>query len=99
MEAIMAKVRAKARHILVETREECEDIKKQIEDGADFAAMAREYSKCPSSEDGGNLGEFSPGEMVAAFDEIVFVREVGKVHGPIETEFGFHLVEITSRTE
>ncbi len=91
--------RAKARHILVETREECEDLKRRIEGGGDFAALAREYSMCPSSEDGGNLGEFSPGEMVAAFDEVVFGMEVGKIHGPIETEYGFHLVEITSRTE
>lgn len=91
--------KAKARHILVETREECEEIKKRIEDGGDFAALAREYSMCPSSEDGGDLGEFSPGEMVEAFDEVVFGREVGKIHGPIETQFGFHLVEITSRTE
>jgi peptidyl-prolyl cis-trans isomerase C len=45
------------------------------------------------------LGEFSPGEMVEEFDEVVFKREVGKIHGPIETQFGFHLVEITSRTE
>jgi peptidyl-prolyl cis-trans isomerase C len=92
-------VKAKARHILVETQEQCEDLKRQIEAGADFAALAKEHSICPSSEDGGNLGEFSPGEMVEEFDEVVFGREVGKIHGPIETQFGFHLVEITSRTE
>lgn len=90
---------AKARHILVETQDECEDIKRQIEEGADFAELARERSKCPSGEDGGELGEFSPGEMVEEFDEVVFGREVGKIHGPIETKFGYHLVEITSRTE
>ncbi|MFZ0033930.1 MAG: peptidylprolyl isomerase [Sedimentisphaerales bacterium] len=91
--------RARARHILVETRKECEDLKRQIEDGADFAKIAKEHSKCPSGKDGGNLGEFSPGQMVEEFDKIVFGEEVGKIHGPIETDFGFHLVEITSRTE
>ncbi len=91
--------KASARHILVETKDRCEDIKKQIEDGADFAEMAKKHSKCPSGKDGGALGEFSPGQMVEAFDKVVFGEEVGKVHGPIQTEFGFHLVEITSRTE
>ena len=91
--------RARARHILVETRKECEDLKRQLEDGADFAKIAKEHSKCPSGEDGGNLGEFSPGQMVEEFDKIVFGEEVGKIHGPIETDFGFHLVEITSRTK
>ena len=91
--------RAKARHILVETQDECEEIKKEIEGGADFGEMAKKYSKCPSGADGGDLGEFSPGQMVEEFDRVVFGEEVGKVHGPIQTEFGFHLVEITSRTE
>lgn len=91
--------RAIARHILVETRDKCEDIKRQIEAGADFAELAREHSKCPSGEQGGELGEFPPGQMVEEFDKIVFGEEVGKIHGPIKTEFGFHLVEITSRTE
>ena len=91
--------RATARHILVETQEACEAVKSQIEGGADFAAMAREHSQCPSGQQGGELGEFGPGQMVPEFDRVVFQEEVGKVHGPIQTQFGFHLVEITSRTE
>lgn len=91
--------RASARHILVETQDECEDIKKQIEEGANFAEMAREYSKCPSGEKGGALGEFSPGQMVREFDEVVFSGDLDKVHGPVQTQFGYHLIEITSRTE
>jgi peptidyl-prolyl cis-trans isomerase C len=90
--------RATARHILVETKEACEKIKAKIEGGADFAEMAREHSQCPSGEQGGDLGAFSPGEMVPEFDTVVFHDEVGKVHGPIQTQFGYHLVEITSRT-
>jgi peptidyl-prolyl cis-trans isomerase C len=89
--------RAKARHILVSSQAECENIKKQIESGADFAEMARKHSTCPSGKQGGNLGEFGPGEMVPEFDRVVFKAEVGKVHGPVKTQFGFHLIEITSR--
>lgn len=91
--------RATARHILVETQDECEDIKRQIETGADFAELARQHSKCPSGQQGGELGEFTSGQMVKEFDDVVFSSEPGRVHGPIETQFGFHLIEITSRTE
>jgi peptidyl-prolyl cis-trans isomerase C len=91
--------RAAARHILVSTREECENIKKQIEGGTDFAEMAKQHSQCPSGRQGGELGEFSEGQMVKEFDQVVFNDEVGKVHGPVQTQFGFHLIEITSRTE
>jgi peptidyl-prolyl cis-trans isomerase C len=90
---------ASARHILVKTQEECEDLKNQIENGADFAEIARQYSQCPSGQQGGALGEFSPGQMVKEFDEVVFGKEVGNVHGPVQTQFGFHLVEITNRSE
>jgi len=91
--------KATARHILVATADECEEIKQQIAGGEDFAEMARTHSKCPSGKSGGALGEFQPGEMVQAFDEVVFAKEIGEVHGPIQTSFGFHLIEITSRTE
>ncbi len=90
--------KARARHILVPTKEACESLKTQIEGGADFAAVAKEHSKCPSGKQGGDLGEFSPGQMVREFDEVVFRDEVGKVHGPVKTQFGYHLIEITSRT-
>ena len=90
--------RASARHILVSTSEACEDLKNQIEDGADFAALASSHSQCPSSKQGGDLGEFGPGQMVPEFDQVVFSGEVGKVHGPVKTQFGYHLVEVTSRT-
>ena len=91
--------RATARHILVASKEVCEDLKKQIEAGADFAAVAREHSSCPSGKQGGSLGEFGPGQMVKEFDQAVFNGEVGKILGPIQTQFGYHLLEVTSRTE
>jgi len=90
---------ATARHILVETEEACQSLKEQIEGGADFAEMAKQHSQCPSGQNGGDLGQFSQGQMVPEFDRVVFNEEVGKVHGPVQTQFGFHLLEITSRTD
>lgn len=90
-------VRASARHILVKTEQACLDLKKQIEGGADFAALAKKHSSCPSGQKGGALGEFGPGQMVKEFDTVVFNAEVGKVHGPVKTQFGYHLLEITKR--
>jgi peptidyl-prolyl cis-trans isomerase C len=90
---------ASARHILVDNEEKCNDLKQQIADGADFADVAREHSTCPSSAQGGDLGTFGPGMMVAEFDKVVFSGEVGEVHGPVKTQFGYHLLEITSRDD
>ena len=91
--------KASARHILVPTEEECISLKTRIEGGEDFADIAGQYSKCPSGQKGGALGEFGPGQMVREFDEVVFSGEVGKVLGPVKTQFGYHLIEITNRTE
>ncbi len=91
--------RATARHILVDTREQCEALKEEIEGGADFAALASEHSSCPSGKSGGDLGEFGPGMMVPEFDKVVFSADVNSVQGPVQTQFGFHLLEVTSRTE
>ena len=90
--------RASARHILVKTEEACLDLKKQIDEGADFADIAKKHSECPSGNEGGSLGEFSPGQMVPEFDTVVFNDDIGKVHGPVKTQFGYHLIEITSRS-
>jgi peptidyl-prolyl cis-trans isomerase C len=89
---------ATARHILVDTEEKCLDLKQQIADGADFAALAAENSSCPSGKQGGDLGSFGPGMMVKEFDEVVFNEAVGEVHGPVKTQFGYHLLEVTSRS-
>ena len=91
--------RATARHILVEDESFCQELKEKIEAGADFAAMAKEYSNCPSGQQGGELGEFGPGQMVKEFDEVVFSAEPNAVQGPVKTQFGYHLVEVTSRTD
>ncbi len=91
--------KASARHILVNTEEECASLKLKIEDGADFEEVAKEHSTCPSGRNGGDLGEFCPGQMVKEFDEVVFSGELDTVHGPVKTQFGYHLLEITSRED
>jgi len=91
--------KASARHILVPSEEKCDELKAEIEAGTDFAQVAQKHSKCPSGKQGGALGEFSPGQMVKEFDEVVFSGEVGKVLGPVKTQFGYHLIEVTSRTD
>lgn len=91
--------KARARHILVETEQQCDDLKTQISGGSDFAALAREHSLCPSGRQGGDLGEFGPGQMVPEFDKVVFSATVGEVQGPVKTEFGYHLLEVIRRSE
>ncbi|MFT5113677.1 MAG: peptidyl-prolyl cis-trans isomerase C [Parasphingorhabdus sp.] len=91
--------RASARHILVDSEEKCTSLKGEIENGLDFGEAAKQHSSCPSSRSGGDLGEFSPGQMVPEFDQVVFSGDLNTVHGPVKTQFGFHLLEITSRTE
>ena len=90
---------ATARHILVESEEKCLELKQQIADGADFADVAKEHSSCPSGRQGGELGSFGPGAMVPEFDKVVFTGDVNTVHGPVQTQFGYHLLEVTSRTD
>ena len=89
---------AAARHILVSTEKQCNELKQQIENGADFAALAKQHSSCPSGRQGGALGTFGPGQMVREFDQVVFSAPIGKVQGPVKTQFGYHLVEVTMRT-
>lgn len=91
--------KAKARHILVDTEEKCQSLKDDIDGGADFADLAKQHSSCPSGQQGGDLGEFSPGAMVKEFDEVVFSAEVNTVQGPVRTQFGYHLLEVTSRID
>ena len=86
-----------ARHILVATEEECLKLKKEIEEGADFAEVARYNSSCPSRMRGGDLGTFAQGQMVREFDEVVFSGEINTVLGPVKTEFGYHLILVTKR--
>ena len=90
---------ASARHILVQDEAVCERLKAEIEAGADFAALAKQHSSCPSGQRGGDLGSFGQGQMVKAFDDVVFGSALHQVHGPVPTPFGYHLIEITARSE
>jgi len=89
---------ASARHLLVDTEEKCLELKAQIEAGADFADVAKEHSNCPSKAQGGDLGSFGPGQMVPEFDKVVFSADLNTVQGPVKTQFGYHLLEVTERS-
>ena len=71
---------------------EIEDLKAQIDDGANFAELAEEHSDCPSGSGGGDLGEFGRGMMVKPFEEAAFALDVYAISEPVETDFGYHLI-------
>ena len=95
----MTMAQASARHILVDDEVLCTQLKEKIVDGEDFAALAQEHSTCPSGQRGGDLGSFGPGQMVQEFDSVVFSAGLNEVQGPVKTQFGYHLIEVTSRTD
>ena len=72
------------------------DLKTRIEGGEDFAAIASEYSDCPSGQSGGSLGSFGRGQMVPEFEEATFNMDVGAVSDVVETAFGYHLIHRTA---
>ena len=80
-------------------RAEIQDILDQLRDGADFAEMAMEYSEDSSAADGGDLGSFGLGQMVAPFEEAALALDVGEISDIVETEYGFHIIKLTDRTE
>jgi peptidyl-prolyl cis-trans isomerase C len=86
-----------ALHILVKTEKQAKELLSQIKKGKDFASLAKRHSECPSGKKGGDLGEFRPGQMVKAFDDVVFKKEVLTVHGPVKTQFGYHLIKTLYR--
>ena len=89
---------AAARHILVDSEAEAALLKTEIDAGRSFAEVAGEHSSCPSAKDGGSLGSFGVGRMVPEFNDVVFGDlPVGQVSDPVETEFGWHLIEVTQR--
>lgn len=88
---------AAAIHILVKTEKQAFELKERLAKGADFAKLARKFSICPSKKKGGDLGEFRRGQMVKAFDDVVFKQELLKIHGPIQTKFGYHLIKTLYR--
>jgi len=89
-----------ASHILVESEEKAKELLDKINAGEmSFEDAAHAESACPSSENGGNLGEFTKGQMVPEFDEAVFTMEVGEIKGPVKTQFGYHLIKLNAKNE
>lgn len=88
----------RASHILVSTEEEAKNLKKGIEDGTiTFEDAASEFSLCPSGAEGGDLGYFGKGMMVAEFEKASFEGEIGKVSNPVQTQFGWHLIKVVDK--
>jgi peptidyl-prolyl cis-trans isomerase C len=87
----------RASHILVEDEEAAKKLHAEIQKGADFAKIAKKNSICPSSKAGGDLGFFGKGQMVKEFEDTAFSLPVGVVSKPVKTEFGYHLILVTSK--
>ena len=83
----------------VAAKAKAEEVLKKVKDGGDFAALAKEYSSCPSAENGGDLGEFGKGQMVPEFEEATFALKDGEVSGIVETRFGYHIIKKTGHTD
>lgn len=88
---------AMARHILLKTEAEASALKKRITAGEAFDLLARKYSTCPSGKRGGDLGEVRPGQMVRAVDQVIFKKTLSEVHGPVKSQFGYHLIQVFFR--
>lgn len=89
----------KAAHILVDTKEEADKIYQEIQEGKNFADAANEYSKCPSRENGGDLGFFTAGQMVKEFEDSVKEMKIGEIKNSVATQFGFHLINLTDKKD
>ncbi|MCH2190920.1 MAG: peptidylprolyl isomerase [Gammaproteobacteria bacterium] len=91
----MSKI-ACASHILLKTEIEALRAKARLEQGENFAKLAKALSRCPSANKGGDLGEFRKGAMLPAFDKAVFASdsEDKKFIGPVKTKAGFHLIQV-----
>ncbi|MCB0350000.1 MAG: peptidylprolyl isomerase [Bdellovibrionales bacterium] len=86
-------LKIKARHILIEQEYEAQDLLKKLADGSQFEELAQKFSKCPSGQRGGDLGEFGRGRMVPSFEDAAFALDVNQVSAPVKTQFGYHLIQ------
>ncbi|CAN7524299.1 foldase protein PrsA [Rossellomorea sp. LjRoot5] len=94
------KEQVEASHILVDDEKTAKEVKKKLDDGGDFAELAKEYSTDTSNADsGGELGYFGKGEMVEAFDDKAFSMKKGEISEPVKTEFGYHIIKVTGKKE
>ncbi|PFG07637.1 peptidylprolyl isomerase [Bacillus sp. es.034] len=94
------KEQVEASHILVDDEKTAKEVKAKLDDGGDFAELAKEYSTDTSNADsGGKLGYFGKGEMVAEFDDKAFSMKKGEISEPVKTEFGYHIIKVTGKKE
>lgn len=89
-------MQVRASHILVETEQQAQSLMEQVKNGTNFADLARQHSRCPSGQQGGDLGAFGRGQMVPEFEQAAFDNPVGALVGPVRTQFGYHLVQRTA---
>ncbi|MCL5778014.1 peptidylprolyl isomerase [Limibaculum sp. FT325] len=89
----------RAAHILVETEEKAQELRAQLDAGADFAALAAEHGTDGTASRGGDLGWFVKADMVPQFAEAAFAIEAGAIGGPVETPFGWHLIKVSERRQ
>ena len=82
-----------ASHILVEQEYEAQDLLRKLDEGESFESLALKFSKCPSSQHGGQLGEFQKGRMVREFEEAAFALSVKEISKPVRTQFGYHIIK------
>ncbi|GAB4306253.1 MAG: hypothetical protein Kow0069_02820 [Promethearchaeota archaeon] len=87
--------KVRASHVLVAKLSQAQKVLEELEAGADFGALAKQYSTCPSKKRGGDLGFFSRGQMVPEFERAAFALKVGEVSGPVKTKFGYHVIKRT----
>ncbi len=87
----------RAEHILVDTEDEAWALKSRITEGESFEELAKQYSKCPSKEKGGDLGYFVRGQMVPEFEAAAFETPIGGVSDPVKTRYGWHLIKVTRK--
>jgi peptidyl-prolyl cis-trans isomerase C len=89
-------MQVRASHILVPSLADAVNLKEQVAAGNDFALLAKQHSKCPSGQNGGDLGFFGKGQMVKPFEDAAFGAEVGTISDPVQTQFGYHLIKRTA---
>ena len=92
-------MKIRASHILVNTKEEAENLLLDLEQGVAFEDLAKQYSKCPSGQNGGDLRWFGKGMMVKPFEDAAFSLKQGELSEPVQTQFGWHLILITGVIE
>lgn len=89
----------RASHILVATKEEADEIKKELDEGADFATLAKEKSTDSSAENGGDLGFFGEGDMVEEFEKTAFSLDINEISEPVKSDYGYHIIMKTDYKE